>query len=249
MFRRLFLGLLGGLLASPIRFARADAAPVTVSFVTTDGLTVVAEREEPEEGTVRGTLILFHQADGNAQEYAPLLPRLTGLGFAVLAVNQRSGGNLFGGTNPTRDAYGFAPMYEEAMPDFQAALDYATGMPQPVVLVGSSYAAGMIFALAARNPGKVGALAAFSPGDYFFRLKPVVEAAGLGVSAFITSDGSADEVKAAQVYADTLAPGMAVVFVPDSGVHGASALREDRNPGSYQDYWTALEAFLDQAVP
>ena len=46
-------------------------------------------------------ILAFHQAGSSHAEYAPLVPRLNRAGFHVLAIDQRSGGDEFGGKNRT----------------------------------------------------------------------------------------------------------------------------------------------------
>lgn len=71
-----------------------DAQPV--SFQTKDDVTVFGDFR-PALKEPRGTIVLFHMAGSNKSEYAPLAPVLNDAGFATLAIDQRSGGDFWGG--------------------------------------------------------------------------------------------------------------------------------------------------------
>ena len=107
-----------------------------------------------------------HQAGSSAAEYARARRALVAAGFTVLAIDQRSGNRKFG-PNRTADAFGREATYDDALPDLEAALawgrDEAKGAP--VVVLGSSYSAALVFVLAAAHPGEIAAVVAFSPGD------------------------------------------------------------------------------------
>jgi len=50
----------------------------------------------PAEREAAPLILLFHQACSNRGEYATIAPMLVRLGFAALAVDQRSGGTALG---------------------------------------------------------------------------------------------------------------------------------------------------------
>ena len=86
----------------------------TVTFPAADGLAVTADlylahdKEAP-------FVILFHQAGYSRGEYGQIAPRLNGLGFNALAVDQRSGGAAKGVMNETA-ALARAPGIAERLP-------------------------------------------------------------------------------------------------------------------------------------
>ena len=90
-------------LVTPLTVAAAAAAngdPTPVSFVASDKVTIFADYYGgPDPG--RPLILLFHQAGSNRTEYAPIAPMLTSLGFDALAIDQRSGGSLWGHANET----------------------------------------------------------------------------------------------------------------------------------------------------
>ncbi len=198
-------------------------------------------------------LLLFHQAGSSKSEYAPIAPRLVELGFNVLAIDQRSGGDLYEPGNETVAHLGAsASDFMSALPDLEAALVWArrTYPVAPVYLVGSSYSAALVFLVAARHPHDVAAVLAFSPGEYLDDKRAVHAAArALRVPVFIDSSSDKSEIDAARsIYAAVASP-KKVQFVPATGIHGASTLREDRDPGGAQANWTALSAFLRSLRP
>ena len=219
-----------------------------VRLVAADGVTVFADHFDPSGNRSRGTIVLFHQAGSNAAEYRTIAPRLAGMGFQVLAVDQRSGGAMFLAINRTVKALGGSTGYEAALPDMAAAL--ASVQTQgPVLVWGSSYSAGLVFALAAAHPGSVNAILAFSPGEYFSGLNVAQAAARVRVPVYVTSANDAGEVAAAQTIADAVPGGLAVQFVPKVGSHGSSTLRADADPVGEAANWDAVTRFLDRVAP
>lgn len=229
-------------------------APSDSSLVLTapDGVKIYA-RSYPAQNAHAPVLLLFHQAGSGKSEYAPIAPRLVELGFNVLAVDQRSGGDLYEPGNETVAHLGAsAPDFMSALPDLETALTWArrTYPATPVYLLGSSYSAALVFLVAARHPREVAAVIAFSPGEYLDN-KTAVHAAArqVRVPVFIDSSSDKSEIDAARsIYAAVASP-KKVQFVPPSGIHGASTLREDRDPGGAPANWAALSAFLRNLGP
>jgi alpha-beta hydrolase superfamily lysophospholipase len=222
--------------------ARANAE---VTLRASDGGVISGMRWTPA-GEARAGVLLFHQAGSNYGEYAPIGPRLADLGYDVTAIDQRAGGNAFGRANATVAARGKISGFLAALPDLEAALaDARQRLPgKPIVVVGSSYSAALVFLLAAGHPADVAAVVAFSPGEYLSGAS--VDAAAKRVTApvFVTSAADSFEISAA---ADILAASPSKLkeqFVPKAGPHGASLLRADSNPEGSTAAWAALEAFL-----
>jgi pimeloyl-ACP methyl ester carboxylesterase len=118
-----------------------------------------------EPATARALLLLFHQGGANARaEYDPIIPRLLEEGYAVLAIDQRAGGDMLGGENRTAHALGGDPHYCDAYPDLEAALAYGREQVpgRPIVVWGSSYSGALALRLAMDNPDLAG-LVGFSP--------------------------------------------------------------------------------------
>jgi pimeloyl-ACP methyl ester carboxylesterase len=220
------------------------AAAQTVTIGTKDGNKIFADHVPVEHG--RATIILFHQAGSSSYEYADIAPRLNALGYSTLVVDQRSGGNLYG-PNRTVIKYGkSAPDYVDALPDLEAALNWARLQGQPVILWGSSYSASLALRVAADNPTLVAAVLAFSPGEYFEDKRYVrAAAARIAVPVFITQAMDARELAQSEPIFDALSSKKKTLFKPSvGGVHGSSTLRTDRNPTGYSENWRAVLQFL-----
>jgi len=232
------------------------AASTTADAGTTQDVTLTAADGTQVFGTYyraakpKALILLFHQAGSSRHEYDSIAPKLAAEGYDALAIDQRSGGTLYG-PNATVDHLGRSADYQAAEADLQAALDWAGKQGRPVILWGSSYSAALVFRVAAANPGKVAAVLAFSPGEYLWSPNLVHEAAAkLTVPVFVTSAKDADEIGAARSILAAVSGQTKVQFVPaTAGIHGASSLRSDRNAAGAADYWTAVDAFLHRVAP
>ncbi|KPF79751.1 hypothetical protein IP88_01545 [alpha proteobacterium AAP81b] len=232
----LCLGWAAAALATPIRFAARDGVSVHGDFTA-------------PAGASRGTILLFHMAGSNLGEYAPIVPRLVAAGFATLAVDARSGGRLWGRDNATAAAVRGQPDYQAALPDLEAALTEARRRgARRVIAWGSSYSAALVFELAARHP-EIGAVLAFSPGEYIDGVSIAGAAARVRVPVFVTSAADAGEIAAARAIVATVPGGRGRQQVPRAGVHGSATLRADRNPAGAAANFAAVLAFLDQVAP
>ncbi len=226
--------------------APALAAPQAVTLTAAGHVKVFASYYGTGDKT-KPIVLLFHQAGGSGAEYSSIAPRLNALGFNALAVDQRSGGDLFGRANKTVKALGHSTGYRAALPDLQAALDWArAGGAQKIVVCGSSYSAALVFLLAANNPGKIAALMAFSPGEYLGSRHAVHDAAEKlnNVAVFVSSASTRGEIAAARAIVNAVPGKNKTQFVPKHAPHGASALNADANPAGYKQVWAAVERFL-----
>ena len=153
------------------------------------------------------------------------------------------------GRNRTAAALGKSADYLDARPDMQAALEWALAKNVPVAVWGSSYSSALVFPLAAANPGKVRAVLAFSPGEYFDDRTLVSRAAAkVTVPVYITSAPDAGEVALARTVFDATAATDKTDYVPKDGVHASSTLIAAKNPAGAEANWTALLAFLKKAL-
>jgi dienelactone hydrolase len=237
------LVLIGGLGLVP---GVAGPAPATVTFNAADGVTIYARAWTAEQPGAP-TILLFHQAGSSKSEYAPLGPRLAQLGYNALAIDQRSGGDLYSPTNETVQHLGRSEGYPAVLPDMEAALSWAerTHPHAPVYVWGSSYSAALVFALAAKHPHEIGAVIAFSPGEYLDDKHFVRDAARkVHVPVFIDSAADPQEERSARDIFDAVASRTKEDYVPQAGIHGSSTLREDRDPAGAAENWTAVTAFL-----
>jgi dienelactone hydrolase len=228
--------------------AKASEAVQPVALNASDGVKVHGALYEAAKP--KALILLFHQAGSSKDEYATIAPRLREAGYSALAIDQRSGGGLYG-TNETANELGRKADYLEARPDMQAALDWAQQRKLPIILWGSSYSSALIFPLAAGDPQGVIALLAFSPGEYFDDKRMIrAAAAKLEVPAFIASTNSQEEVGEADPIMAALPRNASNVrYAPERAVHGSSMLIAKRNPEGAEAGWRAVLAFLADVVP
>ncbi len=235
--------------------AVADSARdyMTISFPSGDGLMITADVYAPYEEKSTPFIVLFHQAGWSRGEYREIAPRLNGLGFNCMAIDQRSGNTVNGVDNETAKmarAAGRGTGYFDAMKDIEAALTYARGhyATGSVIAWGSSYSSSLVLRIAGDHPKMMDAVVSFSPGEYFSgEGKPVSwikEAAEkIRIPVFITSAGNEMD-KWTAIY-EAVPSGEKTSYLPETnGQHGSRALWrqfEDSN-----GYWKAVESFLRQ---
>lgn len=219
-----------------------------VSFRTKDGVTVYGDFR-PAAGKPRATILLFHMAGSNGGEYDPIAPVLNKAGFATLAIDQRSGGTLWGRANRTASAAKRGGSYAAALPDLEAAVAFGQEKKAgPLAIWGSSYSSALVFVVAAHHP-EVKALLAFSPAEYIGGYSIGGEAAKLTIPVYITSAPSEVESASARDLAVAVPGHRAVQYVPKRGVHGSATLRADENPGGATENWRPVTSFLDEVFP
>lgn len=223
--------------------AAAEAASQAVNLRARDGVSISGMAYAADHP--KAIVLLFHQAGSSKAEYATIAPKLAAAGFTALAIDQRSGGDLYG-PNETARRLGKPVGYEQAKPDLEAALDWATAKHLPVVLWGSSYSASLVFEVAADHPQEVSAVMAFSPGEYFDDMKAVAHAAAkIRVPIYVTSAPDADEVNEAKAILAASPARSKTQYVPQIGVHGASTLIDAEDPKGATENWKHALAFLN----
>ncbi len=226
--------------------ALGEAASQAVVLRARDGVSISALAYTADHP--RAIVLLFHQAGSSKAEYATIAPRLVAAGFSALAIDQRSGGSLYG-PNETARRLGKPAGYEQAKPDLEAALDWATAKHLPVVLWGSSYSASLVFEVAAEHPQEVSAVMAFSPGEYFDDPKAVAHAAAkVRAPIYVTSAPDPGEVSDGRAILAASPARTKVQYVPQFGVHGASTLIEAQDPKGAAENWKHALEFL-KALP
>ena len=128
--------------------AAGSTAAEPVTLTAADGIAVYGQYW-PAAGAKAPLILAFHQAGSSHAEYDPLAPRLNRAGFSVLAIDQRSGGGEFGGTNRTVTTLRRSAPYDAALADLEAALAWGKAHADgaPVLVLGSSYSAALVFLL------------------------------------------------------------------------------------------------------
>lgn len=220
----------------------ATAAPTPVTLQAADGVRVAgAYYRAPHP---KALILLFHQAGSGKGEYATIAPRLVAAGYSALAIDQRSGGSLFG-RNATVARLGHSASFADAARDLEAAFDWGRQQHVPVIVWGSSYSSALAFQLAAAHPGMIRAVLAFSPGEYLGSKGAVAEAARrIAVPIYATSASDADEIAAARTILAASPSQVKTQYVPATGVHGSSTLLASRNPKGAAANWRSVLDFL-----
>jgi dienelactone hydrolase len=237
------------LVASLANFAAAESDEV--SFKAADGVQVFGDVYASPRGEREPVILLFHQAGSDARgEYTVIAERLQKNGYNVIAIDQRSGGDRFGGVNRTMAGLEDKEIgYCEAYPDLVAALTFARehGFYGRLAVWGSSYSAGLVFKLAAENSEQINAVLGFSPAsggpmadcspsDYLDQVK----APALALRP--KREMEIDSVRKQK--ADFEMAGMQT-YVADPGVHGSSMLNPVRVAASTEATWAVVLEFLD----
>lgn len=222
-----------------------------VTYLAADGTTVHATYERAMGKDYAPLIMLFHQAGSNGRaEYEAIAPRLLDEGYSVLMVDQRSGGDRFGGENRTAAAFDTDPGFCQSYPDLEASLAFVqeSGHKGPVFAWGSSYSAGLTIKLSVDYPEELAGGLAFSP------------AAGTRM-ADCNPNPLIDQIKAPfmalrpmsemtrpsnQYQGDLFAAAGFGVYVVDDGLHGSSMLDANRTGKKMRRAWDAVLEFLDQ---
>ena len=171
----------------------------------------------------------------------------------MLAIDQRSGGDRFGGTNRTVETLdGMTYEYCEVYPDLEAALDYAQreGFEGPTAVWGSSYSAALVMQLGARQGERIDAVLAFSPASG-------APLADCDIQQFIDDLSTPTlalrpqrefEIDSVKEQMGLFESSGISTYVADPGVHGSSMLVEERVQASTEATWAVVLAFLKESV-
>ena len=177
------------------------------------------------------TLLLLHQARGDGRgEYYPIVEEFTKAGFDLFLLDQRSGGDLFGGENRTAKAYDQEEVgYCDAIPDVDAAIDWLAKRKAPLFVAGSSYSAALAVRAADVHADKVAGFVAFSPasGEPMAGCDPSEHMAAAPRGYVLRPASEMEIERVTQQLADFDEAG-AQTLVVENGVHGASMMVDER---------------------
>ena len=215
-----------------------------VSFPSEDGIEITADKYLVNEEYPY--ILLFHQAGSSRGEFRDIAEKFLKLRYNCLAVDLRSGDNANFVNNETASrarGTGKSVNFLDAKVDMAAAIDYAYDLnSKEVILLGSSYSASLAL-LEGLNHPKVGAVIAFSPGEYFgkdLRLEDSLKICSKPLFVAVTQR----EQPYVQQMLTAFSEDDYTLFQPDTlGVHGARALWDD-NP-TKDEYWLALLMFIN----
>jgi len=220
-----------------------------VEYPSLDGLTISAHLYS-DNNKSKPFILLFHQASYSKGEYLEIAPKLTKIGFNVMAVDLRSGDMINFIENETSDRAldkNLDTGYISALPDIEASILYAQKnlTTHKLILWGSSYSSSLVLYIANKTKN-ISAVLSFAPGEYYKKQgKHFIQehVNHLTMPVFITS---AKEEKENWWHIYQAIPSeKKTFFLPKTeGVHGAKALWEN-NP-SHPSYWDAVIHFLEK---
>jgi dienelactone hydrolase len=257
---RTFLAVIGALAAmigcSAPKTGAATAGgtqtPVP-AVVPSEAVTLKASDAQPIFGDLyraptpnsKAVVLMFHQAGSNAGEYATIAPAITKIGFDCLAIDQRSGGAMWGRNNRTAEQVKGKTDYLTAYNDLLGALQWAKDQHyKEIIAWGSSYSASLVFRLAAEHP-ELAAILVFSPGEYFDE-KAIVSKWASKVSQPVYFACTPEELRNGrqQIYEAIPTPDNDKLDAFAGAVHGSSTLINDKAPGAAGLYLSRVQAFL-----
>ena len=226
----------------------------TIAFPTSDGVTVHGDLYVSESGEQGPLILLFHQggADGRG-EYGPIVGRLVDQGFSILLIDQRRGGDRFGGPNRTAaDLAGVEFGYCNVYPDLEATLSLVRerGFVGPLVAWGSSYSATLTIRLAAEHPDELEAALAFSPasGEPMKGCRPETYAADVEIPVLVLRPANEMEIESVSQQMRELSAVGLQTYVAAARGHGSSILVAKRTGYDPLLLWGVVLRFLREAT-
>lgn len=232
----------------------AIAKTQEVSFETSDGVQVYGDIYRSADGDNAPVILLFHQGGSDARgEYTQIAIRLMDNGYNVLAIDQRTGGDRFGGGNRTMEGlHGQEFGYCDAYPDLEAALNYVreAGFDGRLAIWGSSYSAALSFQLAVKNSDEVSALLGFSPssGAALAECSLLPYLSQIDVPTLALRPQSEFEIESVQAQMKEFEAQGIQTYVANPGVHGSSMLNADRVGESTEAAWAVVLEFLAETL-
>ena len=217
-----------------------------ITFNSKDGLLMTADYY-PVNGH-KGMILLCHRSHCNRAEYRETAPKFNALGYACLAIDQRSGMKVFGESNETKDRAKASKLptgYLDARPDVEAGIEYAYKLnkERPIILLGSSYTAALALLIASDSVKQIQSLIVFSPDEHLKQTDLASKLGSINIPIFATSARS--EIKGATAVLRNIQKKYVNHFKPSTeGFHGSKILWESVK--GYEKVWDALKIFLSQ---
>lgn len=216
-----------------------------INFKSRDGLLITADYFEMKNP--KGFILLCHRSHCNRAEYRETAPKLNKLGFSCLAIDQRSGMNIFKEVNETKTRakeLGLPTGYLDAKIDIESAIDkaYELNNNNKIIILGSSYSAALALLIGIHSK-KLKAVLAFSPDEHLKKTNLSEEIEKIKIPIFATSaKKEIDRVEKVLRFVDRK---YITHFKPEvEGFHGSKTLWESVK--GYDTYWVALEDFLEK---
>ncbi|GAB5535601.1 MAG: hypothetical protein Rubg2KO_18500 [Rubricoccaceae bacterium] len=247
----LFVVLVAGAscMRGPIVVPGASDFVTPVVFEAADGVTLYGDLYLGPEGKAGPLILAFHQGGGDARgEYGTIAPRLVQLGYSVLAIDQRSGGDRLGGLNRTVEALGESAPMCDAYLDLEATLRYVIGDGFTGLRVawGSSYSASHVVRLATEYADDLDGVLAFSPasGGPMADCHPNDRIPNVEIPLLALRPAAEMEIESAAAQLALFQDSSHQTFVSTPGTHGASMLNPDRVEGDVEATWAVVSRFL-----
>lgn len=258
MYRSSLLGLVALLTGCiPLQESgRVPLQPRTHETTTSDGVPIFGYSYSKGLAREAPTILLFHQGGASARgEYSAIALWLNELGYRAIAWDLRKGGDLF--EQPNQTVQSLPPEAEvefcTAYRDVEAALIYAVeelGIKR-IAALGSSYSGSLVYQLAAKHPGKVDAILAFSPasGGPVADCKADLWAGDVSAPALVLRPASEMEREPSIEQRRILERQGATFFVAMPGTHGASMLLDKRVGADAEATRIAVSTWLNAHFP
>lgn len=233
-------------------FLNAFKMPKEITFKTEDNVELFGDIYLRNQSKITPFILAFHQGGHNARaEYSPFVERLLLQGFNVITMDQRRGGNRFGGENRTLAKLGDKQYsYCDAYPDIIATYTYlkSQGYNGKKVLWGSSFSSALVMKAALELKENVHGVIAFSPssGDPLKDCLPEMYADKITQAMIVFRPPN--EIHYASVYKQYLLfkEKNINIHILQNAVHGSSALNRHRVKGPVEDNWDIVNNFLSQ---
>ena len=235
---------------SPSNDENITESQTTMSFVTADNIVVYGDLFEVDKSNT--TILLFHQAGANAlSEYGSIIPHLIEMGYNVMAIDQRSGGQRFGGYNRTvaelpTSRFGYCDVY----PDLIGSINYLKehNYSGKKIVWGSSYSAALVIKLASDHPEEIAAVLAFSPasGEPMNDCKPEQYFGALPMPVLILRPQREADIESVKYQLELAKSQGHQTYVANPGTHGSSMLVKQRVGGDVSATWEVVADFLER---
>jgi len=247
----LFLSAMAAALGLALPQATLAQEEITFPTLNEDGATMYADRYAHAGETSRGTVLLFHDLNSGAQEYADIAPRLAAMGFEAVAVELRTGSDAAGGNRTYQSTAASVMTTDDGLPDARGALAWARQMlpDDPILLWGSGVSADMVIVIAAEDPEGIAGVLAFSPPSMLVYSDEAEAASKLTVPLFVSyATTPTDELATVAKITNAAPSELLTLYKPEAGVHGVATLTESGNAEGWEANWTAVEEFLNRVA-
>ncbi|MEQ8523785.1 alpha/beta fold hydrolase [Gracilimonas sp.] len=228
----------------------SNPEPQEITFTTKDGVLIYGDYYNT--GSEYPIILLFHQGGSNGRaEYTPIIPSLLKKNYNILTIDQRQGGQIYGGYNRTVAELKTSYTYCEAYQDLESSLEYVQTLETgPVIIWGSSYSASLAIQLAKKNTESVSAVLAFSPasGGPMQDCRPDPFLENLNTPLLVLRPESELEIGSAKAQFELVEKHGHQTYIARHGTHGSSMLVDNRVEGSVEENWSAVISFIEEAT-